>query len=114
MPKSSRATDTPVRRRAPAMTPEAREDQMIACAIDLAERQLLEGTASSQVITHFLKLGSTREKREQEKLTKEIELLSAKSDEIRSSRQNEELYKNAINAMKIYGGNGRGDDDEDG
>lgn len=101
---------TPSRR--PARTPEAREQQLIALAVDLAEKQLLEGTASSQVITHYLKLGTTREKLEKEKLAKENALLAAKTDAIHSAQKVEELYTQALSAMKLYSGQtGGGEDD---
>jgi hypothetical protein len=90
----------------PALSPEAREMQLVSLAVDLAEKQLMEGTASSQVITHYLKLGSSRERLEKEKLEKENELLRAKADAIQSSQRVEELYLEALNAMKKYGGNG--------
>lgn len=95
-----------VRRRPPAKTPEARENQMIAYAVDLAERQLLDGTASSQVITHFLKLGSTKERIEKEILLKQKELIEAKTDSLQSAKKVEELYENAISAMRTYSGRG--------
>ena len=88
----------------PALTPEARENQMISLAIDLAEKQLIEGTASSQVITHYLKLGSSKEKLEMEKLAKENELLRAKTEALESERRTEELYADAIAAMQRYRG----------
>lgn len=94
----------------PALTPEARENQMIALAVDLAEKQLMEGTASSQVITHYLKLGSTKERIEKEILEKQKELISAKTENLKSAKRIEELYTNAIEAMRRYGGHG--DDDE--
>lgn len=93
------------RRRAPARTPEGRESQLISLAIDLAEKQLQEGTASSQVITHFLKLGTERERLEREKLEQENLLISEKINAIKSAEKVEELYANAIAAMKAYGGN---------
>lgn len=95
----------------PALTPEARENQLIYLATNLAEQQLRDGTASSQVITHYLKLGSTKEKIEKEILEKQKDLLVAKTESLQSSRRIEELYANAINAMKHYSGHG-GDDDE--
>ena len=95
----------------PALTPEARENQMIALAVDLAERQLMEGTASSQVITHYLKLGSTKERIEKEILEKQKELIAAKTESLQSSKRIEELYANAINAMKRYSGHGDEDDE---
>ena len=98
------------RKRRPALTPEARENQMIALAVDLAEKQLMEGTASSQVITHFLKLGSSKAELEREKLAMENELIRAKTESIQSQKKMEEVYLNALNAMKRY--SGHGDDDE--
>lgn len=94
----------------PALTPEARENQMISLAVDLAEQQLRDGTASSQVITHFLKLGSTREKLEHELKMKELELMQAKTEQIKSTQRSEELMKQAINAFRDYAG--KGDSDE--
>lgn len=90
----------------PALTPESRENQMIALSIDLAEKQLREGTASSQVITHFLKLGSTKNQLELEKIRRENELLQAKTQSLESAKRVEELYENALSAMKNYSGNG--------
>lgn len=92
------------------MTPEARENQLISLAIDLAEKQLIEGTASSSVITHYLKLASTREQLEKEKLERENELLVAKTQALESAKRIEELYSNALNAMRIYSGNQQLDD----
>ena len=99
----------------PATTPEARENQLISLAVDLAEKQLLEGTASSQVITHYLKLGSTKEKIEREILEKQKELITAKTENLQSAKRVEELYMNALNAMKSYSGQktDTGDEDED-
>ena len=94
----------------PAETPEARENQMISYAVDLAEKQLREGTASSQVITHYLKLGTQKEKLEREKLQLEKELLIAKTEALQSQKRVEELYAEAINAMQVYSGR---IDDED-
>lgn len=90
----------------PALTPEAREQQLISLAVDLAEQQLLDGTASSQVLTHYLKLGSLREKLEREKLEEENKLLRAKVDAIKSAEKQEELYAQALRAMSRYSGKG--------
>lgn len=90
--------------RRPAITQEGRENQLISLASDLAERQLAGGTASAQVITHFLKLGSSRERLEQERLQNENLLLSAKVDQMASSKRVEELYETALNAMRTYAG----------
>ena len=100
------------RKRPPARTPEARENQMIMYAIDLAEQQLRDGTASSQVITHYLKLGSTKERLEKEILEKQKELITAKTESIKSGKKVEELYLNALNAMKSYSGNRRSEEDD--
>lgn len=91
-------------RRRPATTPEARENQMIAMAVDLAEKQIKEGTASSQVISHYLKLGSSRERLEQERLQKENSLLAAKAEAMASAKRVEELYGQALQAMRAYAG----------
>ena len=93
----------------PALTPEARENQLISLAIDLAQKQLQEGTASSQVITHYLKLGSTKERLEKERLEAENKLLHARTAALESSERVEKLYAEAIDAMKRYSGNS--DDD---
>jgi len=90
--------------RPPATTPEARENQLIAAAVDLAERQIAEGKASSQVITHFLKLGTSRERLEQERIKGENALLQAKVESLASAARVEELYKNALSAMRMYQG----------
>lgn len=94
----------------PALTPESRENQLIALAVDLAEKQLMEGTASSQVITHYLKLGSTKERLEKEKLEEENKLLRAKTEALKSAKRVEELYSDAISAMRKYSGNGDSDE----
>lgn len=94
----------------PALTPEARENQLISLASDLAEKQLREGTASSQVITHYLKLGSTKEKIEKEILEKQKELIEAKTQSLQSAKRIEELYAKALDAMRSYSGNGDYDD----
>lgn len=99
--------------RRPATTLEGRENQLISLAADLAERQLTDGTASAQVITHFLKLASTREQLEQERLQRENLLLSAKVDQIASSQRIEELYEQALGAMKQYSGQNDYEDDYD-
>lgn len=90
----------------PALTPEARENQLIYLATNLAEQQLRDGTASSQVITHYLKLGSSKEKLEQEILRENKKLLTAKTEAIQSAKRVEELYTEAIAAMRQYSGNG--------
>lgn len=100
--KSDEIADT--RKRRPALTPEARERQMIALAVDLAEKQLMEGTASSQVITHFLKLGSTKEQLEKQLMEKKKDLIDAKTQSLQSAKRFEELCENALRAMRKYSG----------
>ena len=100
------------RRYRPATTPEGRENQMIALAVDLAEQQLRDGTASSQVITHYLKMGSARERLEREMMEEKKKLLEAKTEAVNSAKRTEELYAKALNAMRSYNGMG-GVDDED-
>lgn len=100
----------------PALSPEARENQLIALAVDLVERRLIEGTASSQETTHFLKLGSTTARLEKEILEKQKELIVAKTQSLRSSEEIKEMYSEAMKAMRLYSGHGdnsEGSDDED-
>jgi hypothetical protein len=111
MDASKKGTIEPKRRRPPARTPEARENQLVQAAVDLAEKQLSDGTASAQVITHFLKLATTKERLEKEKLSNENELLKAKTEALQSAKRIEELYANALNAMRAYGGTKEEEDD---
>lgn len=101
--------DAQIRQR-PAETPEARENQMINYAVDLAEKQLREGTASSAVICHYLKLATSKEQLERDKLELEKELLAAKTEALQSSKRVEELYAQAISAMQVYSGKGLEDE----
>lgn len=94
----------------PALSPEARENQLVALATDLAEKQLREGTASSQVITHYLKLGSSKERIEKEILEKQKELIEAKTESLHSIKRIDELYNEALEAMRSYSGHGDSDD----
>lgn len=98
----------------PALTPEARENQLISLAVDLAEKQLREGTASSQVVTHYLKLAATKEQRkiDIEIMENKKNLLAAKTESLQSAKRVEELYKDAMNAFKKYSGNGDVIDEE--
>lgn len=107
---SNNSSDKKQNKIRPALTPEARENQLIYLATELAEQQLRDGTASSQVITHYLKLGSSKEKIEKEILERQKELITAKTEALQSTKRIEELYSNAILAMKNYSGNG-GDDE---
>lgn len=98
--------------RLPADSPEARENQLIAAAVDLAEKQLLEGTASPSVITHYLRLASGRERLEREKLERENAVLRAKAEAYESNKKTEELYAQAIEAMRSYSGFNAEDEEE--
>lgn len=86
----------------PATTPEGREQQLVSLAVDLAEQQLRDGTASPSVISHFLKIASRREVLEREILEKQSRLIEAKAQNINRDREVEELTKAAIDAMKNY------------
>lgn len=94
----------------PALTPEARENQLISLATDLVEKRLREGTASSQETTHFLKLASSKARLEKEILEKQAELIRAKTESLQSQKKVEELYLNALNAMRNYSGQGESDE----
>lgn len=97
-------TAEPTKKRRPALTPEARENQLIAYAYDLVEERILSGTASAQELVHFLKLGSSKEKLEKERLEEENKLLRAKTKALESGDEKKQLYKDAINAMLRYAG----------
>lgn len=109
MASSQKNSEAGKPRRPPATTIEARENQLISLAVGLAETQLTAGNASSQVITHFLKLGSVREKLEHEKLKGENLLIEARIKGMESIKNSEELYANALKAMRSY----KGDEEED-
>lgn len=108
MPRRKASDTNPVktRRNPPAMSPEAREQQMINLATNCAEQQMRDGTASSQVIVHYLKLATTKERLEREKLEEENKLLRAKTEQLKSQKRVEELYADAIAAMQVYSGRG--------
>ena len=93
-------------RRSRARTPEAREQEIAAQAYDLAEQQIKNGTASSQVVTHFLKVGSMRERLEQQSIEHDIELKRVKAEQLEGQKRVEELYVSALEAMRSYSGFG--------
>jgi hypothetical protein len=86
---------------------------MISLAERLAEQQMREGTASAQVITHYLKLGSTRERLEQARLEGEVELQKAKIEAMASTQRLEEMYTRAMDAFRGYQGRPPEEDDEE-
>ena len=109
MAKTVKSQSNPKQKMRPALTPEARENQLISLATDLVEKRLIEGTASSQETTHFLKLATQEAKLKLKILEKQEELISAKTESIKSAQRTEELYRDAIIAMRKYSG---GDVDE--
>lgn len=112
-PPKKQESDKPKRRR-PATTPEGRENEMIEAAVDLVSKRLREGTATSQETTHFLKLGSSRENLEQERLRNENALTQAKIDALASQQRQEEMYAEALRAMRSYTGQDEDDDYDEG
>ena len=111
MPKVvKKQVQTPSEKFVPELDPDAREQQMINLAVRQAEMQLREGTAPAQIVTHYLKLATAREKKELEILEKQAQLITAKTEALESAKRIEELYAEAINAMKMYNGQ---DDDSD-
>lgn len=112
MPKhKSVPVDQPTKKIRPALTPEAREGQLVSLAYDLVERRLIEGTASAQETTYFLKLAGKKAQLDQERAILENELIKAKTQNLKSQERIEELYANAIKAMSRY--NGRDDSEDD-
>lgn len=111
--KRAKVSDSsaPTKKRRPALSPEARENQLISLAIDLVEQRLIDGTASSQETTHFLKLASSKAKRENELLETQIELAKAKTKAYQSTEKMEKLMSDALEAFKGYSGNGGYDDE---
>lgn len=111
MAKAKEKSSVTSQKMRPGLTPEARENQLIALAVDVAEEQLINRTASSQVITHFLKLATSKAELEKEKLRHETELLRAKTEAVQSAQRSEEVYTKVLEAMKKYSGYS-GPDDE--
>lgn len=109
MAKVKAASPNPLPKLRPALNPDARENQMIALAMDLVEQRLRDGTASSQETTHFLKLASPKNKLEQERLKLENKHLEAKTKALADAEEIKVLYEDAIKAMRRY--SGHGDDD---
>lgn len=110
MARTARSTEQPTSTR-PFMTIEGQENHLVSLANNLVEQRLRDGTASSQEVTHFLKLGSRKETLEREKLEEENKLLRAKTDSLQSQKRVEELYSEALSAMRRYAGQGEPDED---
>lgn len=111
--RANNTNETSKKKMRPATTPEAREQQLIALAVDLAEKQLIEGTASSQVISHFLKLATEKERLEREILQSKRELMKAQTENLQAAKRMEELYANAIKAMQHYSGHDDPNEEDD-
>jgi len=112
MSKRENSSASNISRERPAITVEAREDQIIAAAMDLAEQRILDGTASNQLLCHFVKLGSTKERLEKEILAEQKKLVSAKTESLQTQKRIDEMYAEVIDAMKLYSGV-RTEEDED-
>lgn len=97
----------------PAMNPDDQEDELISLAVDLAMQRLRDGTASNQLVSEIIKLGTAKERLTREKLQRENEMLKAKTESIQAARENGERYIEAIRAMKVYAGMGSFEDEED-
>lgn len=104
MPRVSKSESSGQRRRPQALTPEEEENQMISLATSLAKKKLMDGTASNSMITYYLRLGSSKEQLEKEKLRRENELLTAKVSALESAKRDEELYEKVLIALKTYSG----------
>lgn len=112
MPKvKAPSSTTSKRKRRPGLTPEARENQLISLAVDRAEEMLEDGTAPAQIIVHYLKMASTRERLELKRIEQEIELQKAKTKAIDNSEESRVLYENALKAMRKYSGHGDSDEE---
>lgn len=112
MAKVKNTTETTPIKRRPALTPEARESQLISYAYDLVEQRMLDGTASAQETVHFLKLATREQRIKEKRMELENQLIEAKTEQIQSQKHIEELYAEAISAMREYGGKGGSDEDE--
>ncbi|MBQ0088369.1 MAG: hypothetical protein KBT27_03430 [Prevotellaceae bacterium] len=111
--RGSAPEGTPKYELPPAETEEAVENIMINAAMNLAYQRLMDGTASSAEVVHFLKLGSTNARIEKEILEKQKDLIEAKTDAIHDSKKIEELYSEAIKSMRVYSGQATDEDEED-
>ena len=111
--KASGTNNNSTKKRRPALTPEARENQLIALAVDLVEKRLIEGTASSQETTHFLKLASSKARIEKEILERQKDLITARTEALQSQKRVEELYAEAIKAMRKYSGQGDNNENDE-
>lgn len=108
------STQTKSRRKVPpARTPEGRENRLIGLAVDLAEKKLLDGTASSQIISLLLNLATTKAQLELEKMRSDLKVADAKIESMQAQQKSSELYEKAIEAFKRYNGVIEEDDDDE-
>lgn len=91
-------------RRTPPRDPDEWENRMINLTMNAVEQRIANGTASAAEYVHFLKLGSSRERLEQEDKRRDIQLKSAKTEALESAKRIEALYSDAVNAMRRYSG----------
>lgn len=112
MPRLSKEPKRLEKKSAPPLTPEARENMLISLAMDRAEEQLRDGTASAQVIVHYLRLGTQKDRLEREQLSKKNELLKAKTEAIQAAKDTERLYAEAMKAFRAYSGEDDYEEDE--
>lgn len=111
--KAPSSSDTPRKKMRPALTPEARENQMISLAMDLVEQRLIDGTATSQETTHFLKLATSKAQLENKLLEAQTEMAIAKKEALKAQQRSDEMFAEAIKAFKNYSGQGDPDEYED-
>lgn len=110
--KKTPASEAPKKRKK-ALTPEARENQIIALVIDVEEERIRNGQATAQELIHWMKLASAKARLEQKKLENENLLIQAKVDAIKAQQNTEELYKKALAAMRSYQGEPEEEDYDD-
>lgn len=114
MARHKKAQNVVIDREPPAVTAEDREDQLIALAFDVAEERLRDRSASNQLIAEIMRMGTIKERLQKEKLQRENEMLKAKTEAIESQKRTDQLYKEALEAMRIYSGyDGDRDYDDD-
>lgn len=95
---------TKPRRKLPARSPEARENQLINKAVNLAEKKLDDGTASSQIIALLLSLGTQKTRLEIEKLRSDLRVADARIKAMEAQETSKDLYEKAIQAFRSYSG----------
>lgn len=113
MAHKTTAENSPRRPRRRAQTPEERENQLIALALDRVEERMQNRTATAQEYIQFIRMASSKARAEADKVALELELVKAKTENLRMQQKNEEMFSNAIKAFKRYSGADSEEDDED-